>query len=187
MDDDSAIPPAARFLRDLVNTYEPQVDHESLGSVRDLQDWIRSQESLSAIRSLRSADLERVRTVREGLRSLLLGNAGHATDDLAVEKLNMIMKHAPITVRLDEDGGYQLDAAGMTPIDDLLVRVIEAILRSREEGSWHRLKVCDRATCRWAYYDTSRNQSRRWCSMAGCGNYIKMRRAYATRTGRGPT
>jgi predicted RNA-binding Zn ribbon-like protein len=41
--------------------------------------------------------------------------------------------------------------------------------------------VCDRDTCRWAFYDASRNQARRWCSMAGCGNHIKMHRAYAAR------
>ncbi|MFI2651942.1 CGNR zinc finger domain-containing protein [Micromonospora fulviviridis] len=44
--------------------------------------------------------------------------------------------------------------------------------------------MCDRDTCRWAYYDASRNQARRWCSMAGCGNHVKMRRAYAVRRGR---
>ncbi len=43
------------------------------------------------------------------------------------------------------------------------------------------VKVCDRASCRWACYDTSSNQGRRWCSMAGCGNQVKMRRAYAVR------
>jgi predicted RNA-binding Zn ribbon-like protein len=53
--------------------------------------------------------------------------------------------------------------------------------QSTEDQTWERLKVCDRDSCRWAFYDTSRNRAGRWCSMAGCGNHIKMKRAYATR------
>ncbi|WP_372495190.1 CGNR zinc finger domain-containing protein [Micromonospora phytophila] len=71
------------------------------------------------------------------------------------------------------------------PLHRALAGLVDAIRQSAEEGSRPRLKVCARDTCRWAYYDASRNQARRWCSMAGCGNYIKMRRAYPARTTRG--
>jgi len=33
--------------------------------------------------------------------------------------------------------------------------------------------------CGWLYYDTSKNRSRRWCSMQTCGNSAKARRHYA--------
>ncbi|WP_454085637.1 CGNR zinc finger domain-containing protein [Georgenia sp. Marseille-Q6866] len=59
--------------------------------------------------------------------------------------------------------------------------IIVAIRCSAQDGTWTRLKVCARDTCRWAFYDASRNQARRWCSMAGCGNHVKMKRAYAAR------
>ena len=32
--------------------------------------------------------------------------------------------------------------------------------------------------CGWLFYDTSKNGSRRWCSMQGCGNRAKARRHY---------
>jgi predicted RNA-binding Zn ribbon-like protein len=35
--------------------------------------------------------------------------------------------------------------------------------------------------CGWLYYDTSKNRSRRWCSMQTCGNSAKARRHYARR------
>ena len=38
------------------------------------------------------------------------------------------------------------------------------------DGTWGRLKACAEDGCRWAFYDASRNQSGRWCSMAVCGN-----------------
>ena len=40
-------------------------------------------------------------------------------------------------------------------------------------GVWNRLKVCPNDDCAWAFYDESRNRSRRWCSMNVCGNCHK--------------
>jgi predicted RNA-binding Zn ribbon-like protein len=64
--------------------------------------------------------------------------------------------------------------------------LLTAIDRAERDQTWERLKVCARDTCRWAFYDASRNRSGRWCSMAGCGNHIKMKRAYAARKSRLP-
>ena len=44
------------------------------------------------------------------------------------------------------------------------------------EDDWTRLKLCGSSTCRWAFYDQSRNHSSRWCRMASCGNRQKARR-----------
>ena len=39
------------------------------------------------------------------------------------------------------------------------------------------MKQCaDDRGCGWLFLDTSRNQSRRWCSMKSCGNRAKVRR-----------
>ncbi len=50
-----------------------------------------------------------------------------------------------------------------------------AYLAVRARGEWPRLKVCASPDCRWAFLDTTRNRSRRWCDMAGCGNRAKNR------------
>ena len=41
-------------------------------------------------------------------------------------------------------------------------------------GPLDRLKACE--DCPWLFLDTSRNRSRRWCSMEDCGTRVKMRR-----------
>ena len=41
-----------------------------------------------------------------------------------------------------------------------------------------RVKQCEGDSCGWLFFDTSRNRSRRWCSMADCGNRAKARRFY---------
>ncbi|HJZ49518.1 MAG TPA: ABATE domain-containing protein [Roseiflexaceae bacterium] len=40
---------------------------------------------------------------------------------------------------------------------------------------------CEGERCSWLFLDTSRNHSRRWCSMVDCGNRAKARRYYAQR------
>jgi predicted RNA-binding Zn ribbon-like protein len=48
------------------------------------------------------------------------------------------------------------------------------------EGELARVKQCPGADdCGWLFYDSSRNATRRWCSMEGCGSRVKMRRHYA--------
>jgi predicted RNA-binding Zn ribbon-like protein len=50
------------------------------------------------------------------------------------------------------------------------------------EGDLRRVKQCPGADdCGWLFYDASRNGTRRWCSMEGCGSRVKMRRHYARR------
>ncbi|MFC0506262.1 CGNR zinc finger domain-containing protein [Micromonospora costi] len=184
MEDDAAVPPAARLVRDFVNTFEPQVDEEQLTTPDRLRDWFAARRLVVPDARLEPADLALAVTVREGLRAVLLGHAGHTADPDAVERLDRALAEVP--VRLAFTGGRpRLVPAGHRAVEAALAALVDAVRECAEDGSWLRLKVCDRDTCRWAYYDASRNQARRWCSMAGCGNYVKMRRAYATRKRRG--
>jgi predicted RNA-binding Zn ribbon-like protein len=56
------------------------------------------------------------------------------------------------------------------PLWPLAVAAVD-LLRA---GPLDRLKVCD--VCPWLFIDTSRNRSRRWCSMSECGGRLKMKR-----------
>jgi len=49
------------------------------------------------------------------------------------------------------------------------------LLTSPERG---RVRECGDAQCGWLFVDSSRNRSRRWCNMQGCGNRNKARRFY---------
>jgi predicted RNA-binding Zn ribbon-like protein len=79
--------------------------------------------------------------------------------------------------RLVRDGrGYRLDA--VAPRRDWAWATAEIaasfadLLANRD---LHRLKVCGNEACRWAFYDESKNRTRRWCGDT-CGNLIKVRR-----------
>jgi len=55
----------------------------------------------------------------------------------------------------------------------LLVRDAETFLFS---SAMARIRVCAGPGCGWVFLDTSKNGSRRWCSMKDCGNREKTRR-----------
>lgn len=182
--DEEAVPAAARLLRDFVNTYEPQTDTESLTSAAALQRWLAAHELVTHDVRLMEAHLARAVAVREGLRAVLLQHAGHEPEAGRLEALNAALTRVPVSLSFDAQDGLRLSGAGDDPGTVAFGGLLDAVRRSREDGSWPRLKVCARDSCRWAYHDGSRNQVRRWCSMAGCGNHVKMQRAYATRKGR---
>jgi len=180
MTDQTAVPPAVELLRDFVNTREPQIDAEDLSTPAALGDWFAQRSLVPSGSRLGAADLEKAVTVREGLRAVLMTHAGHAEDADAIDALNRVLAAAPVALVL-HGGGYRLSSTGSSPIAQAVGGLADAIRQSTDDQTWHRLKVCARDTCRWAFYDASRNQVRRWCSMAGCGNHVKMKRAYARR------
>ena len=66
--------------------------------------------------------------------------------------------------------------------DDVLDRMLWPVIRSAadlltSEELWA-VKTCASDDCNWLFLDTSKNRSRRWCAMKGCGNRAKVRRHY---------
>jgi hypothetical protein len=206
---DTWAPPAAAIVRDFVNSYEPQEDAESLDSAAALRDWFASRGLAPANARMTSDDVAAARRVREGLRAVLLAHAGHDADAgtgrgagkdagrdagrnagrnadsgvgrTAREALDAELARIPLRATFDAEGGLWLEGTG-SPFECGIAGLLDAVRRCEAAGDWERLKVCARDTCRWAYYDASRNHARRWCSMSGCGNYVKMRRRATTRT-----
>lgn len=66
-----------------------------------------------------------------------------------------------------------VDAAGAAA---LRWRIIEAAITLLTSAQLDRVKACP--NCGWFFLDTSKNRSRRWCSMAMCGTNAKARAYY---------
>jgi predicted RNA-binding Zn ribbon-like protein len=78
------------------------------------------------------------------------------------------------------DAGY---AWQYTHAPDDLLWMLAPIARSAAalltSDQLYRVGECaDLHGCGWLFYDTSRNRSRRWCSMDSCGNRAKAQRHY---------
>ncbi|QEW03471.1 CGNR zinc finger domain-containing protein [Microbacterium lushaniae] len=171
-----AVPAAVRLVREFVNTVEWQRDADAWETPSDLAAWCNG-EGIAVARELTGDDLTLARRIREGVREVLLAHAGHDAMPGALADLRDALTHVPLRMTFDAEGrpGLARGDDGSSP----LAAVVLAIDTARTEGSWMRLKACSRDSCRWAYWDESRNRSGRWCSMAGCGNYVKMRRRNA--------
>jgi predicted RNA-binding Zn ribbon-like protein len=146
-----------------VNTVEFEGDREWLAG------WLEER----AVSATPSA-LGRARVVREALRTMLLDHNGIDVDiDGASTVLAEASRRARLELRMGERGPELVSAAG--GLDGALGSLLAIVAASVADGSWTRLKACRSDTCRWAFYDSARNRSRRWCSMEVCGNRAKAR------------
>lgn len=84
-------------------------------------------------------------------------------------------------------GGRHLwQPAGAAPDLRLpLLPVAISALALAVSGRRQHLKSCADPHCGWMFLDETRNQSRQWCSMEGCGNRAKARAHYARRKAAG--
>ncbi len=99
-------------------------------------------------------------------------------DDLGV--LNVELSRMMANSRIVPAGhGFDWDWAGS---EGALDRVLWPVVRDAADlltsGDLARVGHCADDRCGWLFFDTSRNRSRRWCSMDDCGNRAKARRHY---------
>ncbi len=162
------------LVRAFVNTLDLDDGVDALGTAADAASWLGDQ-GLLTDGTVDDAARERVVAVREALRELLLANNdGHMPDEEAVTTLRRAAARAPLAVEVAADG-----SVGLSPVaggvDAALGRLLAIAYRAVASGEWSRLKACRDDSCRWAFYDHSRNHSRHWCSMDVCGNRSKVR------------
>lgn len=134
-------------------------------------------DDLARARGWTPSDADMIRELRDDLRGIVEHGrpAGPERSRAADDCLNRWIARLGLRVAIaDGRVGYAHDGAAA---GEFLVAVVAAIAA----GTWSRLKACP--DCRWAFYDHSRNGSKRWCLMyAGgpsgraCGTIAKVRR-----------
>ncbi len=75
-----------------------------------------------------------------------------------------------------EQGFGERWTAGAPVLETPLLAIALAAERLLKEGRLDRLHVCGGDGCEWMFLDLSKNASRRWCSMATCGNAAKVKK-----------
>lgn len=75
--------------------------------------------------------------------------------------------------------GFAWDWTGAEEaLDQMLWPVVHDAAGLLTSEELDRVGQCADDRCGWLFFDTSRNRSRRWCSMEDCGNRAKARRHY---------
>lgn len=162
-------PGSLELVRRLVNTVELPGGADGLESLETARGWCLSQ-GLAPVKD--ESHLKLLRNFREVLRDLLFANNGEGDAADAWERLRPFLARTRLRLTINPSLGLELKPEDKGPIASLLAIVHESQLL----GSWRRLRACRKSSCRFAYYDNTKNASRAWCSMATCGNQAKAQR-----------
>jgi predicted RNA-binding Zn ribbon-like protein len=176
------------FINTLDNRANPPV-RESIATYADLVAFCRQADALddaTAARLTAAAEqrpaatataLERARAVREALFRLFsavtVAEEPAAADTAILNTAHAAASaHGRIALR---DGQFVWTwdddpTALERPLWPIVSEAVELLL----EGDLGRVRQCAAQDCAWLFLDTSRNHSRRWCSMSSCGNRAKV-------------
>jgi predicted RNA-binding Zn ribbon-like protein len=101
--------------------------------------------------------------------------SGRGPDDGMVKAINRVLASRPAYTRVvPTASGYasRLEPVSRSPLH-LLVPIAESAAWLLEHGEGALVRRCEGNACVLFFYDTTRNKSRRWCSMEGCGSRAK--------------
>jgi predicted RNA-binding Zn ribbon-like protein len=150
-----------------------------LSSPAALATWLAQRGLMSPAVRLENHDLERALALRDALRGLLHAGAHgdpengaalerHPAPAAALERVDQLGRGACVEVRLDPSGP-RFVSPDQTSIDGAIGVLMAIVATAMIDGTWWRMKLCPGRHCGWAFYDHSRNQGGRWCSMSVCG------------------
>ena len=165
-------PGALDLIRVFENTLNLPDGPDELDSIEHGAAWCLSH-GLPPVAD--DGELDRLRGFREALREVLFANNGAGEIRMAWERLRPFVNAAQMRLTVDSNRGLDLLPAAPEAdgaIAALLAVVYEALL----DNTWPRMRACRKLSCRYAYYDRTKNASRAWCSMATCGNQEKAAR-----------
>ncbi|HEX8464248.1 MAG TPA: CGNR zinc finger domain-containing protein [Abditibacterium sp.] len=161
--------------------------------VATLQAWLlQSSEvfaeagSLSQAKVETEADLEAAKALRAALRAACVAShEGRAMPQAVVDELNAILSRRGVTSRLEATAEGWREREALEPgaeFEGALWILARSAARSWTAGDLKRLKPCANPNCILWFLDTSKNGTRRWCSMQACGNRSKVTAHYARRS-----
>jgi predicted RNA-binding Zn ribbon-like protein len=177
-DRDPAPGPALHLLQDFVNTNDIEGGTDALATPERLHSWLVDRRQALPGEMVTEEQRQRSVDVREGLRALGRANNGEPEDRDQIAALNRAANGIPVVLGI-KPHDWSLRPAG-SGVDSFLGTILATVARSMADGSWSRIKACRNDTCRWLFYDHSRNRSGTWCTMAVCGSRMKSR-AYRSR------
>ncbi|GLQ55447.1 CGNR zinc finger domain-containing protein [Devosia nitrariae] len=161
---------------------------EHLEASQDFADWLEQAgvlegKAADGVRKALAAHgrdglLERAFDLREAIYRVGAQIAdGHVVAEADLDTIRDRAREAMVTTPLAWDGKkYRLDFAAGSPEAAALGPIAWSALELLSAGGFERLKQCPNHGCGWLFYDRSKNNSRRWCDMATCGNQSKGRR-----------
>src|ERR671923_888090 len=164
------------LVQAFVNTLDMEPGTEELKDPDSLRDWLVAKGLMEErTQTADEADLKHAHALREAMRSVIGGNSGMRVFPVDLATLNEAATASRLRVKFGPDGTPRLEPEAVGVVG-AMGRLVATLYSAMQSADWERLKLCGSGTCRWAFYDRSKNHSSRWCTMASCGNRAKARR-----------
>lgn len=172
----SSPPHNLQLVIDFVNTLDVEAGEDQTDTPAHLAEWL-SEQGLRAgdAPALGAHELEEAVALRESLRSVLGShNQREDTAEDAARHLEQVAERGRLSVHFGPGGAIDI-APRAEGYPGVLAQLLVPVTHAAMDGTWARVKACVADDCQWAFYDSSRNRSGRWCDMAVCGNREKVR------------
>ncbi|MDQ6661424.1 MAG: ABATE domain-containing protein [Chloroflexota bacterium] len=189
---------SGRLCLDFANTVDPRVgqdSHDFLSNYFALVKWsqrisvLTEDEAAGLIQDAKhhpteaTTTFERAINLRETMYRVFSAVARRAIPrsadlDTLKRAFAAAMTHARI---MPTDDSFEWDwNKNENALDMMLWPLARSAVELLISSEVKRVKECPGVgDCGWLFLDTSKNGSRQWCSMEGCGSRAKMRRQYA--------
>jgi len=171
------------LIQAFVNTVDLQDGPEELTDPNTLKAWLVAKGLMERAPDVNDSDLRHAIALREAIRGVIGANSNAHIYPVDVATLNGAAAASGLRMRFGADGKPRLEPT-VAGVVGAMGRIVATLYSAMEDEGWTCLKLCGSQTCRWAFYDRSKNHSSRWCTMASCGNREKARRFRAHATGR---
>jgi len=162
---------------DLLPNYESLLGFErqsgliSPGREQSLLNRTRPREAKRVLR--RALDLRE--TIDRVFRSIAAGRSPSLHDLNNWKQFLAWPKPPEVVVR--RGSGFLLVSGELSgKADGVLWPIVDEATKLLTSTDRLHIKECKDVTCRWLFLDSSKNQSRHWCSMQLCGNRAKVQR-----------
>jgi predicted RNA-binding Zn ribbon-like protein len=173
-------PEPLRLVQRFLNTADLEAGTDELADAARARRWLVANRLLARGDAFGEPDRKLLVEVRETLRRLAHANQERKTDPAALRLLNEHASRAPLAVEVHADRAELVAASA--GVDGAVGRLLAVVFTAARDGTWSRLKACRNDSCRWVFYDASRNRVGTWCSMAVCGNRHNVRAFRARRS-----
>jgi len=163
------------LVQAFVNTVDLMPGEEQLKDPNTLQAWLVANRLLGPEEPVDEADWKHAIAVREAIRGVIGRNTGLQVFPVDLATLNEAAAASRLRMRFGSGGRPRLEPEARGA-EGAIGRLVATLYSAMQDEGWERLKLCGSDTCRWAFFDRSKNRSSRWCTMASCGNREKARR-----------
>ncbi len=174
---------ADHLALDFVNTELVEEDErvDRLLAPRDLAVWLRRAGLASEGREPVSRRLlHRAKALRAEMRLMAEAlAAGRPVPASVIPAINRELRGARTYQELGRTGReYEVRTLSETASAGVLAPIARSAAELLAGPGRLRVRRCGNPACILHFYDTTRSRTRRWCSMAGCGNRMKVAAHY---------